>query len=292
MRLPARLRPLACLLLPIAPAAAGAQAVARTPQVTASLVAGGEWMTPGWVLPVAVRLQVASGWYVYWHQPGEAGLPTTVTWSLPTGVRAWPMTFPVPERYEVAGLVTHVLRGDVVLVGQLAAQPESRGRQTVRATVRYGVCRDVCIPQQVELSLTLPVRDPPALTDSATRAFFVRAARRTAAPPRAGLRLLARHDGERTCVAISGTAWALEPLRADSLLFFPDSATPTPGAVAARPEARDGGFVLRFPPAAPPPRLTGLLVAPGAGSATVDVAVERGRCDGEAGVGRDEQSRN
>ena len=278
MRPPIAARSLACLPLLLAPAVAGGQAVARTPQVTASLVAGGEWLTPGYPLPVAVRLQVAPGWYVYWHQPGEAGLPTTVSWSVPASVRASPVIFPVPERHEVAGLVTHVLRGDVVLAGRLVAAPGARGRQRVRATVRYGVCRDVCIPQQVELSLALPVRDRPAFADSATRALLRQADRRAAAPPRAGLRLLARHDGDRTCLAVSGTAWALEPLRADSLLFFPDSAAPTPGAVALRPERRDVGFLLRFPSAPRPPRLTGVLAAHGAGSATVDVEVERGEC--------------
>ena len=77
------------------PRLAAAQSTVRSPEVTASLVAGGAWLRPGAPLPVAVRLQVAPGWYVYWRQPGEAGLPTTVEWRLPRGFAAAPLAFPV-----------------------------------------------------------------------------------------------------------------------------------------------------------------------------------------------------
>ena len=280
MRPSPRLPPLAGLLLLLAPAGAGAQAVARTPQVTATLLSYGSWIQPGSPLAVAVRLEVAAGWYVYWHQPGEAGLPTTVTWRLPRGFRAGGLRFPVPERYVVAGLTTHVHHDDLVLLDTMAAPRDVRGRQTVRATVRYGVCRDVCIPQTVELSLTLPVRDRPPDPDLATRTLFSDAREATPQPPPPGSRIAARRDGERLCLVVDRGTGAGDGAAPDSLLFFPGTPTPYAGAMMLARLRAGTPAVYRLPPASPPPsRLGGVIATDVRRGTIVDVPVERGSCD-------------
>jgi len=277
MRLPFRVRPLALLAL-LVPAAAGAQAVVRTPQVTASLLSYGSWVQPGAPLAVAVRLEVSPEWYVYWHQPGEAGLPTTVSWQLPRGYRTGGLRFPLPERYVVAGLATHVLRGDVMLFDTIVAPPVVRGRQTLRATVRYGVCRDVCIPQQVELSLTLPVRDRVPDAGFTTRTIFERGRRRLPHPPPAHDRIALRRDGARLCLAIEHPPSMGEGPVVDSVLFFPSTPEPWAGAAYLRRARAPTRPVFLLPPASPPPsRVTGVL-AFGQLGVTVDATVERGEC--------------
>ena len=49
--------------------------------------------SPGQTDDVALRLKMADGWHTYWQNPGDSGLPTTITWTLPAGVtrRADPM---------------------------------------------------------------------------------------------------------------------------------------------------------------------------------------------------------
>jgi thiol:disulfide interchange protein DsbD len=245
----------------------------ETPEVTLSLGAAGEWARPGRPLPVAVRLQVAPGWYVYWRQPGEAGLPTLVEWALPPGWRAAPLRWPVPERYEVMGMVSHALRGDVVLLGAITPPADARGPQTLRATVRYGVCRDVCIPGSAELALTLPVRDAEPAPTAAWRALAAAAGPTLARPPE-GLAVVALVDGARACLRVRGPAERLAPLRADSVLFFPDGSDALPGAVALAPAAGDGALTFALP-AAPPTgtRLRGVL-----GGIEVDAGVVEGSC--------------
>ena len=261
-----------------APGAAGAQATVRTPEVTASLVAAGDWLRPGAALPVAIRLQVAPGWYVYWRQPGEAGLPTTVEWRLPAGFRAAPLAFPIPRREESAGLVTHALRGDVVLLGAVTAPARARGRRTLRATVRYGVCREVCIPQTATLVLTLPLRDRAPEPDEAWRSLASAAAARAERPP-TGLTLTARRDAAgRLCLLAAGPAAALAPLRGDSLLFFPSTVEPFPAALSLPARATTGGVAVRFPPGPRAARLQGVLAGAAGGGVVVDVAVGGGDC--------------
>ena len=54
---------------------------------------------PGASFKVAVRAEIDEGWHIYWNNPGESGLPTLVTWTLPEGFEAGPLNYPVPHRY-------------------------------------------------------------------------------------------------------------------------------------------------------------------------------------------------
>jgi DsbC/DsbD-like thiol-disulfide interchange protein len=47
---------------------------------------------------LAVTLRVAPGWYIYGPEPGKAGLPTRVVWSVPVQDRVGHVDWPVPIR--------------------------------------------------------------------------------------------------------------------------------------------------------------------------------------------------
>jgi len=59
-----------------------------TPHVTAVLAAQTVGAAPGSPILVAVALTPEKGWHTYWRNPGDAGEPTTIRWSLSTGWRA------------------------------------------------------------------------------------------------------------------------------------------------------------------------------------------------------------
>lgn len=149
---------------------AGAQDRVVNPHVTVSLVPEFQGAVPGAPLHLAVRFQLEPGWHIYWENPGQAGIATSVKWSVPPGIGIGPLDWPVPELLPIAGIVTHVHHGDVVLVTRLSlpSQPLP-GRVRIRAAIRYGVCRDLCLPGSAELSLELPWVTREALPDPAWR---------------------------------------------------------------------------------------------------------------------------
>ncbi len=49
-----------------------------------------------------------AGWHGYWKNGGDAGVETTLAWTLPTGVSEGPIQYPVPSRLVVSGLIIYV----------------------------------------------------------------------------------------------------------------------------------------------------------------------------------------
>src|ERR1700749_149015 len=77
---------LAFALLFCAPALVG-EVTAQTdqsPKVAARLVAEAE-AAPGGTLWVALEEQIKPQWHTYWINPGDAGDPTSIEWTVPAG---------------------------------------------------------------------------------------------------------------------------------------------------------------------------------------------------------------
>ena len=81
--IPPFVRYLPFLLMFACPLWAGS--IAKTPQLTVDLVAEPAPIVSGKTVTVALRLIPVSGWHIYWKNPGDSGLPPSVTWKLPAG---------------------------------------------------------------------------------------------------------------------------------------------------------------------------------------------------------------
>ena len=72
----------------MAPAHAASTGTSKHAKV--ALVAEGESIRPGQPFRVGLQMKIDSGWHTYWKNPGDAGLPTRLTWTLPEGFAAGP----------------------------------------------------------------------------------------------------------------------------------------------------------------------------------------------------------
>lgn len=177
MRLSATLRmawlALAALLTPLAPLAA---APVQTEHVEAELVPESATVAPGKPFTIATRLKVQPGWHIYWINPGEAGLPPTVKWTLPKGFSAGPITWPYPKRLPIPGAMNYGYEGEVLLLSQVEAPATlAGGALPIRAKVDWIVCAEVCVPGEATVATEVkagpPAPDPRwAASFSATRA--------------------------------------------------------------------------------------------------------------------------
>jgi len=138
----------------------------RNGAVEAELVPAVTSVQPGQAFEVAVRLAHDAHWHSYWINPGT-GLPTTVKWTLPPGWQAGNIQWPVPHVLTDAGggIIGNGYDGEVFLLITVTppASVVPGESVTLKAAVEWLMCRDVCMPGNATLDLTLPVDNgPPA----------------------------------------------------------------------------------------------------------------------------------
>jgi DsbC/DsbD-like thiol-disulfide interchange protein len=131
---------------------------ASAEHVRAELLANTSGVQAGKPFWLGVRLTIDPGWHVYWKNPGDAGLPTRVTFTLPNGFSAGPLQFPTPHRFDQPGnIVAFGYENSLLLLTQVTppANLPADFQGDFRAAVSWLVCSNVCIPGKQTVDLTL-----------------------------------------------------------------------------------------------------------------------------------------
>ena len=151
------------VVLALAPAAAvSAGPVVQTEQVRAELVAqAAEGIEPGKTVWLGLKLEHIPHWHTYWKNAGDSGLPTTLSWTLPDGVTAGDIDWPVPAKLPIGPLLNYGYEGTVLLPVPLTlTQPIAGDTLKVKLRADWLVCEVECIPQSGEFELDVPTRQP------------------------------------------------------------------------------------------------------------------------------------
>lgn len=238
------LRYLAVLLFAAGAGTAATAASVRTEHVEAELVAAATALQPGAPTTVALRLQMDRGWHTYWQNPGDSGLPTTLAWTLPSGLSAGPILWPSPRALPVGPLVNYGYEGEALLLTEIAVAPgfSSAGPATLSARADWLVCKEICIPEGADLALQLPVASHPAPDPRWGDAI---AQARAALPqPLAGWTVAATAHGAQVELALTPASREDDP---GELHLFPVSGGKIEAA-APQTGSRDGStFKLSLP---------------------------------------------
>jgi DsbC/DsbD-like thiol-disulfide interchange protein len=142
----------------------GGDAEERPEPVKAVILADVTAVKPGAAFELAVLFRIEPHWHVYWKNPGDSGLPTSVKFALPEGFEADDIRWPLPTVLKGAGNLNDYGYEDTLLLSAMVtAPPDLKSGSTVKITanVSWISCRDICIPGKTELRLELPVSDTP-----------------------------------------------------------------------------------------------------------------------------------
>lgn len=157
------LRPVAvCALVAGLTGAAAAQglsfatATQASPQTKVALVAHApQGVGPGKPLWLGFRIVHAPGWHTYWRNSGDSGLPTTLAWTLPPGWSAGDVQWPAPIKFFLGPLANYGYEDEVLLSVPIAVAGDAAGPWQVKLHAQWLSCRQECIPEEAELSLSL-----------------------------------------------------------------------------------------------------------------------------------------
>ena len=128
---------------------------AETDHGAVRLVAASSAVGSGETLRLGLHFRMKEGWKVYWRSPGDAGFPPQPSWAGSRNIESVAVDWPRPIRFDVLGLTTLGYKDEVVF--PLSVKLFEAGKPvSVKATVPYLTCNDICVPYQAELALDLP----------------------------------------------------------------------------------------------------------------------------------------
>jgi thiol:disulfide interchange protein/DsbC/DsbD-like thiol-disulfide interchange protein len=194
--------------------------VVATDNVKAHLVSEVGAIAPGQSFWVALEFNIRDGWHTYWRNPGDSGQATKLVWQLPPGFTAGDIVWTTPHRFEIPPLVNYGYAKHAVHLVNITAPKDLRPGTPVvlAAKASWLVCSDVCIPEDAQLQVTLPVNTQPGVVDQADAALFTAA--RGELPSAQLAATTARVQNGQLVIAL-GKEWGTTLPQIKSLAFFP-----------------------------------------------------------------------
>lgn len=212
--------------LPLAAPAQGKSTV-TTERVRAELMAHApEGVQPGKPLWVGLQLAHQPEWHTYWKNSGDSGLPTQLTWTLPAGITAGEIQWPLPRKIPIGNLANYGYEGTVLLPVPLSVGPDFKpsllaGDLEVKLTANWLVCKKECIPEDGQFVLKIPARSSTAGNAAAFEAALAAQPRPVVGPTGGAIpESTVRIDGDALAVTVQGLPVAL---RGKTLHFYPET---------------------------------------------------------------------
>jgi thiol:disulfide interchange protein DsbD len=119
-------------------------------------------LSRGQAASAGLYFKIDQGWHVYWKNAGDAGEPPHIKWTLPDGITAGPLQFPVPKRLPLGPLMDFGYEDEVLFPFTVTAASTAKpGPAVLHAKVDWLVCQASCIPGKAELEVSRDVLDHP-----------------------------------------------------------------------------------------------------------------------------------
>ena len=135
---------------------------ASGPHLAIRLVAESDRPAAGSTVTLALDTRPQPEWHGYWSNPGDAGFPAKFDWTLPAGVTASEVDYPVPATLLIAGLMNYVYEKPYapLVTLKVPAGLAPGAKLPVRLKVDYLVCTSsLCVPESADLAVDLTVGD-------------------------------------------------------------------------------------------------------------------------------------
>ncbi len=235
----------------------------QSTHATVELISAVKTVSPGVPVSIGVQFNLEPQWHIYWLNAGDSGTPPMVKWSVPPGTRIDSIRWPVPERIDVPPLTSFGYTDTVTLLTTMVPPPDwDRETFEISAHIDFLICKEICLPAEASVNLSLPVTGESPLSHPAHSSLLTRT---EAQIPLDSLEWqVSAHADSALQLRFVPPDWYSG--RPDSLLFFPltDQLIENAGHQVTR--FKDGVIVLEIPLSGTlttlPDSVTGVAVHP------------------------------
>ncbi|MGZ5506463.1 MAG: protein-disulfide reductase DsbD family protein [Limisphaerales bacterium] len=126
------------------------------------LVLSTDAVQPGQTVMAGLEMKIPTKWHTYWRNPGDSGIATSIKWTLPPGVKAGEIQWPVPKKFtETQGeisLVTYIYEDTAVLLIPLEISKDiAPGPLQIHGKVSWQECEQLCVQGHTDVTATLNI---------------------------------------------------------------------------------------------------------------------------------------
>ena len=144
---------------------------ANDTNATVRLILSADTAKPGDTITAGLHFVMKPDWHTYWRNAGDAGYASSVKWTLPPGVTAGDIQWPVPEKSVASDLTDYIYNREVVLLIPLKlASDLPAGPLTLKGDVTWLDCdiNSACVPGSgpVEATLNIGAESKPSSSAS------------------------------------------------------------------------------------------------------------------------------
>jgi DsbC/DsbD-like thiol-disulfide interchange protein len=104
-------------------------------------------------IKAALQIKPSPGWITYWREPGDSGIPPQISVPSDAGVTLEKIAYPIPKLISDGEIAD--IGYDTAVTLPLDLKANGAPASTLKADVFIGLCKNICIPFQAELSLPL-----------------------------------------------------------------------------------------------------------------------------------------
>jgi thiol:disulfide interchange protein DsbD len=128
------------------------------PVPVTELVSSEKTIVPGRPFVVGLHMKIPEGWHNYYANPGESGVPTSITWTLPKGYQAAPIQWPLPKRIVADSVAMYGYTGNLWLTMTITPPNTAKlGPVILKAKADWLLCAIDCVPQSASFAVKLNV---------------------------------------------------------------------------------------------------------------------------------------
>ncbi|UMM63949.1 protein-disulfide reductase DsbD family protein [Aristophania vespae] len=142
----------------------------QTPHVQARLVADHDAISADGSIKIGLFLKLKPGWHSYWINPGAAGEPPHFDLKISGGsAKIGPINWPAPQRLKEGDLTAYAYNGDVLLSRKTVIKAQKD--ISIKAHAQWLVCATICVPEEGDFTLALPLFSQPLEAQKETVLF-------------------------------------------------------------------------------------------------------------------------
>lgn len=148
-----------CFVLTAASAEALETSVTEGP-VKLELFTQYEQVNPRKNLDVIIKFTIADGWHIFSDNPGEIGLPTTVSWKKPANYKLKKRRWSLGEDFITDDIVQNGFKNTAYYMAKFRPDRKLTSADTAafEAEINWLACKEECIPGKAVLPFELPIK--------------------------------------------------------------------------------------------------------------------------------------